>query len=111
MTRFASRLACSTMGLTVAGALSGGLVMPAIACPRVPDIQVEVMPRPPVSPTQLTWQPGHWNYVDREFVWEPGRYIPSATGQKAWVGGGFTLGPTGCTWVPAHWQTGEQPPA
>lgn len=106
MTRFAVHAALAAAGLAGACALSACVVQPALVggCPAAPAVQPETIPPPPPSGESQTWQPGHWNYADGQFVWEPGHYIPTGPGHGGWIPGTFAPGPAGpCTWVPAHW--------
>ena len=56
----------------------------------VPPPMAETIPKPPVSPVPLTWQPGYWNWTGSSFAWVPGQYVD--------------LGGRGGTWMPAYWQ-------
>ena len=106
MTRFAVRAAVMAAGLAGVAPL-GGCTQPLMVngCPAVPAVQAESVPAPPPTGEVLIWQPGAWNYVNGQFVWEPGHYVVADPGRRAWVGGGFAPGPGigACNWVPAHW--------
>ena len=69
----------------------------------IPAPMSEVIPKPPVSPVPLTWQPGHWDWTGSSYVWVPGQYIDAGSHPPNWmppywerVGGGWV-------WRPAHW--------
>ena len=70
--------------------------------PPVPAPRVEVVPAPP--PGVYVWQPGHWAWGGRGYVWVEGRYVPRhprhgayAPGRWVWNGGAWV-------WAPAHWR-------
>jgi len=71
--------------------------------PPVPPLMVETIPKPPVSGEQLTWQPGHWNWVNNGYVWLPGQYVPAAGHGPKWMPGWWSRGDSGWTWNPPHW--------
>ena len=71
----------------------------------VPPPMAETMPRPPVSPVPLTWQPGHWDWTGSAYVWAPGQYVDLGGRPGNWmppfwqqtgVGLGLAAGDTGC---------------
>lgn len=75
------------------------------APPPVPPLQPEVMGKPPVTPTPLIWQPGHWDWTGGGYSWVSGVYVPSAGHSNMWVPGYWAQGEGGGGWVwqPAHW--------
>src|SRR5947209_2454963 len=60
----------------VPAAPPAAVVVAGGACPPVPAFQPETTPLPPVSPEQLTWEPGHWDWNGSSYVWSPGRWVP-----------------------------------
>jgi YXWGXW repeat-containing protein len=71
--------------------------------PPVPAARAEVMPKPPVSAEPLIWQPGHWDWDGRGYVWAPGQWVGRAGHGAMWQDGYWTLHNGGWAWVPAHW--------
>jgi len=72
--------------------------------PPVPPLQAEMVPKPPVSEDPLIWQPGHWDWIGRSYVWDPGQWVPKAGHGENWQSGYWTTSPSGpWVWVPAHW--------
>jgi hypothetical protein len=64
--------------------------------------RAEVMPKPPVSDTQLVWQPGHWDWTGATYVWTGGKWVQNPGG-TSWMAGSWTLSPGGsCAWNPGH---------
>ena len=41
----------------------------------MPAPMAETIPKPPVSPTPLIWQTGHWDWTGNAYVWVPGQYV------------------------------------
>ena len=56
-------------------AVAGGLRRTAGPPAPMPPPMAETMPRPPVSPVPLIWQPGHWDWTGSSYVWAPGQYV------------------------------------
>ena len=60
------------------------LLLAACAAQRtpgaVPPPMAETIPKPPVSPVPLIWQPGHWDWTGSSFVWVPGQYVDRGAG-------------------------------
>jgi hypothetical protein len=99
--RIGTLLAGSAGLLTLALA---GCAAPAqqMACPIPPAPTAEVMPKPPVSDTQLVWQPGHWDWTGATYVWTGGKWVQNPGG-TSWMAGSWTLSPGGsCAWNPGH---------
>jgi hypothetical protein len=72
------------------------------ACPSVPPLTVEVVPKPPVSEAPLVWQPGHWEFVSNNYVWQQGAWVVRR-GSTTWMPGYWSLAPGGtCVWNGAH---------
>ena len=93
--------------LALVGApLLGGLpacAQPAPPYPPVPPPRTEVLP--PIPRERMAWQPGHWQWDGREYVWVGGRWIEHpvpglqwAPGHWAWRAG------AGWVWVEGHWR-------
>ncbi len=51
----------------------------------IPAPLAETIPRPPVSPVPLKWQPGHWDWTGTSYVWIPGQFVESAGLGGTWM--------------------------
>ena len=69
----------------------------------VPAPLAEVLPKPPVSPVPLMWQPGHWDWTGSSYVWAPGQYVEAAGHGSNWMPGWWEKTDSGWVWRPAHW--------
>lgn len=72
--------------------------------PPVPAPMAETLPPPPVTSTQLIWQPGHWEWTGTGYAWQPGQYVAAEGHSNLWVQGYWANTPSGWLWQPAHWQ-------
>jgi hypothetical protein len=82
------------------------LLLAACASPGpapIPPPMAETMPKPPVSPVTLMWQPGHWDWTGSSFVWTPGQYVDAAGHSGTWMPGWWEKADSGWVWHPAHW--------
>jgi hypothetical protein len=73
------------------------------APPPVPAPISETIPKPPVSPTALIWQPGHWDWNVSAYVWVPGQYVAAEGHGNHWIPGFWENTDSGGVWHPAHW--------
>lgn len=71
--------------------------------PPVPAPITEAIPKPPVSPEPLMWQPGHWNWNGTGYVWQQGQYVPAAGHGPLFQPGYWAQTQSGWAWQPAHW--------
>jgi hypothetical protein len=71
--------------------------------PPVPPVIAEVIPKPPVSPDPLLWQPGHWDWSGGGYVWASGQYVPADGHGNLWMPGWWSRSDAGWVWQPAHW--------
>ena len=71
--------------------------------PPVPAPLSENMPKPPVSPEALLWQPGHWHWTGNGYTWQPGEYVPAAGHGPLFQSGYWAQTPSGWAWQEAHW--------
>ena len=87
------------LALSACTPMQGGLPYPP-----VPPPLSEQIPLPPVSETQLIWQPGHYDYTGSGgYVWLPGAYVPQ-DGHTLWMPGYWAEQPDGSfAWIAAHW--------
>jgi hypothetical protein len=76
---------------------------PGVFVPAAPPpLRVEVMPPPP--PYAAIWQPGHWRWDGRRYVWARGRYVRPPRARHEWVAGHWDPGPHGYVWVEGFWR-------
>jgi hypothetical protein len=73
------------------------------APPPVPAPMADTIPKPPVSPTPLIWQPGHWDWTGTSYVWAPGQYVAREGHSDLWTPGYWEKTGSGWVWRPAHW--------
>jgi hypothetical protein len=76
-----------------------------IAPTAPPPAQVEVIPAPPATATQvLVWQPGHWSWNGAVWSWIPGQYTARPQAGSVWVPGQWIQQDNGeYAWIPGHW--------
>jgi hypothetical protein len=55
--------------------------------PRFRAPRAESVPKPPVSPEPLDWQPGHWDWAGNGYLWSPGQYVLAAGHGLNWMPG------------------------
>jgi hypothetical protein len=93
---------------TIAAALLGAAWI-LVSCaadnppPPVPPPMAETIPKPPVSPVPLNWQPGHWDWTGSAYVWVPGQYVSTEGHSNQWLPGFWERTQSGWAWHPAHW--------
>ena len=75
------------------------------ACPQVPQMTREDIPKPPVSETLLIWQPSHWDWNGATYTLVPGAWVQRQGPSNQWLDGYWTQSGPGaaCVWSPAHW--------
>jgi WXXGXW repeat (2 copies) len=88
--------------------LIGLLVLLAACATRSPPAPIpaampETIPKPPPSPVPLTWQPGHWDWTGRSYVWVPGQYVDRNGQGTSWMPPYWQETDSGWTWQPGHW--------
>ncbi|HET6194507.1 MAG TPA: hypothetical protein VFE12_02085 [Acetobacteraceae bacterium] len=69
----------------------------------IPPPMAETIPRPPVSPVPLTWQPGHWDWTGSSFVWVPGQYVDLGAKGGTWMQPFWQQTGSGWVWQQGHW--------
>ena len=69
----------------------------------IPPPMAETIPKPPVSATPLTWQPGHWDWTGTSYVWAPGQYVDLAGRPANWMPPYWQQTGGGWVWQPGHW--------
>jgi hypothetical protein len=71
--------------------------------PPVPPLRSEIVPAKPAE--RLTWQPGHWRWNGRAYVWVAGRWIEHPVPGLQWVPGHWIWrAGVGWIWAPGHWR-------
>jgi hypothetical protein len=84
-------------------------VLALVACaqtppfPPVPTPQEEVVPAPPVSSTQLIWQPGHYDWDGSQYIWTKGQWTEKTGNSTLWQDGYWQKQGDQYVWVPGHW--------
>ena len=91
--------------LLLAGfAATFGIAVPVYAQPRpyaeIPPLREEFVP--PSPGRRMSWQPGHWHWNGRAYVWNRGFYVRHAR-QRRWVHGEWVMRRGGWIWIPARW--------
>ena len=67
---------------------------------EIPPLREEFVPPPPGP--NMYWQPGHWFWNGRAYVWNRGFYVRH-TRQRRWIHGEWVMRRGAWVWVPAHW--------
>ena len=70
--------------------------------PPVPPPRYEVVPVAP--PGSLIWQPGHWQWSGRGYVWVGGRYVQRFPHYAQYTPGHWVRRGGAWVWAPAHWR-------
>jgi hypothetical protein len=90
--------------LSLAVLLAAGLVGAAGAQPAmIPELRPEGPPPPPPG-ERYVWQPGHWHWNGRDWVWIRGHYVVRAAGWHEFVPGHWGNRGGEWVWIPAHWR-------
>jgi len=74
-----------------------------IAPSAPPPPRYEVVPAPPPQ-RYVVWDPGHWNWDGRGWIWVPGHYEDRPHPHAVWVVGHWAHRRGGWVWIPAHWR-------
>ncbi len=81
-----------------------GIADAAYAQPRpyaeIPPPREEFVPPPPGP--NMYWQPGHWHWNGRAYVWNRGFYIHHPR-HRRWIHGEWAMRHGAWVWIPAHW--------
>lgn len=96
------RLASWLTAMSLASLLAA-CTQPVSPPPPVPLPQVETMPLPPISPVELVWRPGSWNWDGSGYRWTPGDYEPRTARTNLWRMGYWAQTPGGWVWQPPGW--------
>jgi hypothetical protein len=68
----------------------------------IPPPRREVVPPPPG--TRYIWEPGHWHWNGRAYVWFRGHYVIRQARWGEYVPGHWDHRGPNWVWVPAHWR-------
>ena len=91
--------------LLLASCLAAPPAIQQMACPTIPASRASSHPDPlpPVSDVTLIKQPGHWDWVDGNYLWEQPVWVaPPWRGASKWEDGFWTPNGGGCAWTPGH---------
>lgn len=92
-----------------AGVLATGVAHPALAqrdggeplpYRPIPERRFEAVP---AARRGYAWEPGHWHWNGREYIWFSGHYIPARARYHEYVHGEWGQRGPRWVWVPAHW--------
>jgi hypothetical protein len=93
-----------TVPALVGALLLAGCATNGPAYPVLPPLPAETIPLPPVSETQLNWQPGDWVYTNGSYRYDAGHYVPAAGHSTTWVFAHWSGTPDSPVWVPGGWR-------
>jgi len=71
--------------------------------PPVPPPRSEFVPVAPPG-RRVVWEPGHWHWNGRGYVWIGGHYIEPRPQYTRYVPGAWVRRGPQWVWVPAHWE-------
>ena len=52
----------------------------------------------------MVWEPGHWHWDGREYVWVGGHYIRPVRANARYVHARWRWNGGAWVWVPGHWE-------
>jgi hypothetical protein len=79
-------------------------VVEVVAPQAPPPPRVEIVPAAPRPPEFVVWEPGHWHWNGREFVWVAGHYVERPRREAEWIQGGWQERGPNWVWVGGHWR-------
>ncbi len=70
----------------------------------IPPPRTEIVPPPPRG--RMVWEPGHWHWDGRRYIWIDGRYVERRPHYGRYVEGRWIWAPREGRWIwrPAHWE-------
>jgi hypothetical protein len=90
-------------------ALAGCVAEPArpvervvVRTPAPPPPRAEYQPPPPNE--RVAWDPGHWTWNGRDYVWVAGHYIERPNVAMRWEPGHWVQRGGGWVWVEGGWR-------
>ncbi len=94
--------------ILVAATLALGLADTAVAQPPpayapIPPPRYERMPPPPPG-ARVVWEPGHWHWNGRGYVWYGGHYVNVRPQYHHYEPGRWVDRGGRWVWMPAHWE-------
>jgi hypothetical protein len=86
--------------------LGSAQAQPPPPMPYAPVPPPRAEPVPPPPGTRYVWEPGHWHWNGREYIWIAGRYVETRPHYHHWVEGRWVWSPRQGRWIwhPAHWE-------
>ena len=71
-----------------------------------PEPRAEPVPPPPrhYRADHVVWQPGHWRWNGRDYVWVSGRYVEIPRHRHGWDAGHWERRPGGWVWFDGRWR-------
>jgi hypothetical protein len=102
----AASLAGILLGASVAGCAtaapppSASVEITVPLAPPAPRYETVV---PASRPDRMVWDPGHWRWNGRQYVWIPGHYLEKPRRTAVWVPGQWMARHRGWVWVEGHW--------
>jgi hypothetical protein len=97
------RRATTSAAVLLASLLALGACGPSAPPAPIPAPLPESIPKPPVSASQMIWQPGHWDWTGSSYVWVPGQFVEAAGHGSDWMPGWWEKTDSGWAWRPGHW--------
>lgn len=80
-------------------------VVEVVAPSPPPAPRLEVIPEPPAGQFEMVvWDPGHWHWNGREYVWIGGHYVDKPHREAVWVSGHWAERHGEWVWVGGHWR-------
>lgn len=71
--------------------------------PPIPPVRAERIPAPPSSRVTQIWQPGHWQWDGRDYVWLDGEWVARSGHGSLWQDGYWRRQGNDHVWIAAHW--------
>jgi hypothetical protein len=92
-------LAAAAFIISLAGA---AIAQPPPYAP-IPPPRFERIPPPPRGP-RVIWEPGHWHWNGRSYVWYGGHYVTARPQYRHYEPGHWEDRRGRWVWIPAHWE-------